>query len=53
MIFMTVKELIEVLENLPEDAEVRLKHELVGSEHYAEKVELDEYGRVWIREINE
>ena len=50
---MTVKELIEVLEDMPKDAEVRLKHDLVGNEQYAEKVELDKYGRVWIREIND
>ena len=50
---MTVKELIETLEEMPEDAIVMIKHDLIGSEQYAEKVELDDYGRVWIREINE
>ena len=50
---MTVKELKELLDEMPEDAIVRIRHKLVGDEQYAEKVMLDKCGNVWIEEINE
>ena len=48
---MTVKEMIEKLSEMPKDAIVRVKHELVGDEHYAESIELDKLGQVWIHEL--
>ena len=47
---MTVKELIEILEEMPEDAIVMIKHDLVGREQLAENVELDNNGKVWIKD---
>jgi len=50
---MTVRELKELLDEMPEDATVRIKHQLIGDEQYAEKITLDKYGNVWIEETNE
>ena len=36
---MTVKELMELIADMPSDAIVVLKHELVGDEHTAEALE--------------
>lgn len=48
---MTVEELIELLSKMPKDAIVILKHDLIGSEHFVESIELKDDNRVWIREI--
>ena len=49
---MTVKELIEILEKMPEDAIVMIKHNLVGREQFVENVELDNNGKVWIKDTD-
>lgn len=48
---MTVEELKEQLADVPNDADVRIKHELVGYEHSVESVKYDKkWNVVWIRE---
>ena len=47
---MTAKELTEILSEMPEDAIVRIKHELCGDEQFVERVELKPDGCVWIYE---
>jgi len=47
---MTVRELIEILSKMPQDAVIKVKHDLVGDEHFVEKVELKN-DFVWIKEI--
>lgn len=48
---MTVKELKEQLEVLPDDTAVKVRHELVGYEHDAESLEYDEANHIlWICE---
>lgn len=56
---MTVRELREKLEGLPDDTVVMLKHELVGDENYAETVNYkkDDYrnptdGVLWIGDVS-
>ena len=62
---MTVQELKEKLNGMPDDACVMVKHDLVGYEHYVEAIIYNEkdywsdfrgirkQGVVWIREIND
>ena len=50
---MTVKELIEQLSEMPEDSTVRIRHELVSDEQYAERIELKPDGCVWIHETSD
>ena len=50
---MTVKELTEMLSDMPQDATVRIKHDLVGNEQYVERIEFKQDGCVWIYEIQE
>ena len=54
---MTVQELVEKLSELPEDAIVMLKHQLIGDEQYAKTVAYKKddihdpkHGVVWIGE---
>lgn len=48
---MSVQELREMLSNIPEDVEIKVRHELIGDEHYVVNVEYDGEHRVlWIRE---
>lgn len=49
---MTVKELTEMLSEMPEDATVHFRDDLCGHDHYAESIELKD-GEVWIRELPE
>lgn len=49
---MTVEELIEALRKMPSDAIVRIKNELSGEDQYAERIDLDNHGQVWIHETN-
>ena len=53
VIEMTVEELSEMLSKMPQDAIVRIKHELIGDEHYAERIELKQDGCVWIHETSD
>lgn len=50
---MTVKDLTEMLSEMPEDAPVCIKHQLVGNEQYAERIALEKDGCVWIYETND
>lgn len=50
---MTVKELMEALSEMPEDAIVRITHELCGDEQFAERIELKQDGCVWIHETSD
>lgn len=47
---MTVERLIEILKTMPQDAQVRIIHELCGDEHWIEEVELKKDGDVWLHE---
>ncbi len=55
---MTVEELRDMLADIPDDAIVMFKQELVGSDHYPKSIEYkdDDYrgkgcGILWIKEI--
>ena len=51
---MSVKELMELLDGVPEDAEIMVRHELIGDEHSAARIEYDKNKNiVWIHEIFE
>jgi hypothetical protein len=50
---MTVEELSEMLSKMPQDATVRIKHELIGDEHFAERIELKQDGCVLIHETSD
>ena len=50
---MNVKELIEALSEMPEDATVRIIHELCGNEQFAERIEFKQDGCVWIHETSD
>ena len=48
---MTVKELKEQLEKMPEDADVRTKHQVCSDEAWLENIELGRDGYVWLLEL--